>query len=82
MDAKLTFELDESAIEGAKEYAARRGMSLSQLVENYFRQLTEAERTSAEKPTGVVAELAGVLNGAEIGDSREEYAEYLERKYF
>jgi hypothetical protein len=28
-----------------------------------------------------VAELAGVLKGAEIGDPREDYAEYLLKKY-
>jgi probable addiction module antidote protein len=30
---------------------------------------------------GVVAELAGVLKGAEVSDSREEYIEYLRQKY-
>lgn len=29
----------------------------------------------------VVAELAGVLKGSEIGDPREEYTEYLRKKY-
>jgi probable addiction module antidote protein len=29
----------------------------------------------------VVAELAGALKGSEIGDSREEYTEYLREKY-
>jgi len=29
----------------------------------------------------VVAELAGVLKGPEIGDPREEYTEYLRKKY-
>ena len=34
-----------------------------------------------EEPRGVVAELAGVLKGLEIGDEREEYSEYLLKKY-
>jgi probable addiction module antidote protein len=29
----------------------------------------------------VVAELAGVLKGSKIGDPREEYTEYLRKKY-
>ena len=29
----------------------------------------------------VVAELAGMLKGSEIGDPREEYTEYLRKKY-
>lgn len=81
MDAKLTLKLDRDAIEGAKHYAERRGLSLSRVVEGYFRQLTSSEQAATVKPTGVVAELAGILKGAEIGDPREEYTEYLERKY-
>lgn len=30
---------------------------------------------------GVVAELAGVLKESEVGDPREEYTEYLRKKY-
>ena len=30
---------------------------------------------------GVVSELAGVLKGLEAGDPREEYTEYLRKKY-
>jgi hypothetical protein len=82
MDAKLTLKLDRDAIEGAKLYADRRGTSLSRVVESYFRHLAAAVEPALEKPRrGVVAELAGVLKGVEIGDPREEYTEFLLRKY-
>lgn len=81
MDAKLTLKLDKEAIEQAKRYAERRGLSLSRVVESYFLKLAQSEEPPREKLTGVVAELAGVLKGAEIGDPREEYTEYLRKKY-
>lgn len=81
MDTKLTLKLDREAIERAKRYTDRRGLSLSRLVERYFLRLAESEELPPEKPTGVVAELAGVLAGVEIGDSREDYTEYLVKKY-
>ncbi|HEX3130608.1 MAG TPA: DUF6364 family protein [Thermoanaerobaculia bacterium] len=81
MDTKLTLKLDQEAIERAKLYAERRGLSLSRVVESYFFRLTESEEPLQEKPEGVVAELAGVLKGLEIGDPRDEYAEYLLKKY-
>lgn len=67
MDAKLTLKLDKETIEQAKRYAERRGLSLSRIVESYFLRLAQSEEPPREKLTGVVAELAGVLKGAEIG---------------
>lgn len=81
MDTKLTLKLDQEAIERAKHYAERRGLSLSRVVESYFLRLTESEEPLQEKPKGVVADLAGVLKGLEVGDPRDEYAEYLLKKY-
>jgi len=80
MDAKLTLKLDSLVIEEAKKYAASRGVSLSRLVENFFAGLTR-KKAEPPKATGIVAELAGLLEGAEIDDAREEYAEYLAEKY-
>jgi hypothetical protein len=43
--------------------------------------LTESEEPLQEKPKGVVADLAGVLKDLEVGDPRDEYTEYLLKKY-
>jgi hypothetical protein len=80
VDTKLTLKLNEKAIERAKDYASRRGVSLSRMVETYF--LSLADRAEARpEPTGVVAELAGILAGKEIDLSKEGRARYLARKY-
>jgi len=81
VDAKLTLKLDSEVIEKAKAYAEDRGESLSRMVETYFLGLTQEERRGEGEPTGVVAELAGLLAGSEIDDEQEAYAEYLAKKY-
>lgn len=80
MDAKLTLKLDERVIEKAKAYAEKRGVSLSRLVESYFAGLTQGEPKD-EPATGVVAELEGLLAGLKIEDEKDEYVDYLMRKY-
>jgi hypothetical protein len=41
MNTKLTLSLEKTVIEDAKSYAKKTGRSLSELVENYFKNLTE-----------------------------------------
>lgn len=81
MDAKLTLKLDSDVIERAKVYAERQGLSLSRMVESYFDGLTKEDRPEPIRPTGVVAELAGLLAGAKIDEFKDDYAEYLAKKY-
>ena len=82
MDSKLTLKLDHDVVERAKAYAARQGVSLSRMVESYFLGLTQGDdRQGRPRPTGVVAELAGLLAGAQVEDIKEDYAEYLSKKY-
>lgn len=63
MDAKLILKLERKAIERAKAYASRRGVSLSRMVETYFLSLAEQEEGARPELTGVVGELAGILAG-------------------
>jgi len=79
MDSKLTLKLDSDVIERAKAYAERRGVSLSRMVEGFFLGLTQVEKQEI-RPRGIVAELAGLLALSEV-DEKEDYAEYLVKKY-
>lgn len=78
---KLILDLDREVLARAKAYAERQGCSLSQLVETYLETLSRQVRPSEIYLTGVVAELAGVLAGAEIDEAKGDYAEYLAKKY-
>lgn len=81
MNAKLTLKLDKKVIDKAKVYAERRGLSLSRMVEGYFSGLADENRGEEVRPTGLVAELAGILSGARVEDDKDDYAEYLAQKH-
>jgi len=56
MKSKLTLRLDEDLKERAKQMAAERGTSVSQLVEDYFRLLSgESSPQRKEKGIGAFA---------------------------
>ena len=80
MNTKLTLKLDEEVIERAKNYAKKQHRSLSSLVENYFKIITD---TSPENETisPLVRELSGVVRLPKGTDARKEYSEYVSGKY-
>ena len=79
MNTKLTLKLDKTVIENAKRYSLQRKVSLSELVENYFRSLTEY---SEEKNySSVVKELSGVISLGSEEDLKKDYTDYLMEKY-
>ena len=48
--SKLTLSVDERVVKQAKRYAARHGVSVSQLVERFLGILTRPPRASLESP--------------------------------
>ncbi len=44
MKSRLNITIDENLIKRVKIYAKNRDVSVSELVENYFRQITESEK--------------------------------------
>ena len=74
---KLTLSVDRGVIADAKRYAARRGTSVSRLVEEYLGRLG-AEEPQDDLPP-VTRRLAGVLKGAR--SDRATYRRHLERRY-
>lgn len=82
MDTKLTLKLDQEVIEQAKTYAHQKHQSLSALVEQYFRFLVVREK-EPELPdiSPTVQQLSGILKPVETNTVREEYTDYLKRKY-
>jgi hypothetical protein len=73
--SKLTLSVDEDVIGRAKEFAARRGTSVSKLVEDYLDRLTARGVEVNEPP--VLARLRGIAAGADAA----EYRRHLEQKY-
>lgn len=44
MDTKITLKLDREVIEQVKKYAHRKNVSLSKMVEKYFKPLVDEEK--------------------------------------
>jgi hypothetical protein len=79
MSTKLTLRLNDEVIKQAKKTARSKGVSLSRIVEDYFRSFTA--RKGKEAPdTPVLSEIAGVLSAFKK-ESRAEYRKHLEEKY-
>ena len=59
MTTKLTLTLDDKVIRGAKRYARAKGRSVSELVESYFKSLTNLNNESSEELSPSVKSLMG-----------------------
>lgn len=79
MQTKLTLRLDEELIEQAKSYAAHSGKSISQIVADYFRVITEASPTSPSSVPPITKSLRGLLKNSGVDEA--DYKRYLEEKH-
>jgi len=83
MNTKLTLTVEEEIIADAKAYAKKRGQSLSDLVENYFKLLTKENRIVKPKQLSPrIRRLRGILKVERKNyDYREELEQELSKKY-
>ena len=77
--AKLTLSVDESIVARAKRYAARRGISVSRLVEQLLALVSRSTAKEDEDLPPILERLQAELKGA--SDDPAHYKKYLERKY-
>lgn len=80
MDKKLTLSLNQNVIERAKEYARNNNISLSKLIESYLSVLTNKKKEMPEI-TPLVKSISGVIDLPEDYDFKEDYTDYLIKKY-
>jgi len=80
MDAKLTLRLDKAAIDRAKSFAEQYNTSLSRMVENFFKQL-DADHPDIADITPMVQNLSGIITLPDGFDYRENYIDFLKKKY-
>lgn len=81
MEAKLTLKLDKGVIEKAKKYAKKKNISLSRMVERYFKAVVEKKQDKEKKYSPLVEELSGIINLDKDFHFREYYTNYLIEKY-
>ncbi len=87
MNTKLTLSLEKEVIEQAKIYAKGTGRSLSEMVENYFRNLVSRSQndTKIEDEYGDIdpklKKLIGIIKLPEDFDMEKVKEEYHKEKY-
>ena len=79
MQTKLTLRLDDELIDQAKNYAARSGKSVSQVVADYFRMLPVGiEPAALPERAPLTLSLRGLLRGARLDGA--DYRRHVEEK--
>lgn len=80
METKLTLRLKKSVIEKAKVYAQNNKISLSKMIETYLESIIAPSKKDTEI-TPLVQSLSGVIDLASDFDYKNDYSEYLTKKY-
>ena len=80
MNTKLTLTIEQSVIEKAKLYAKEKGQSLSDIIENYLKTLTNEQKIEKDL-SPVVKSLRGSFKAPETFDYKKELANSLSEKY-
>ena len=82
MSTKLTLTLEKEVIDVAKKYAKENGQSLSEIVENYFKLLTN-NSSQDKKPrlSSKVESLKGILKVDDDFDYKTILTEEILRKH-
>ena len=82
MNTKLTLTIEKEIIERAKIYAKDKNRSLSDIIENYLKMLTEKEeKENHQKLNPIVASLKGSFKMPKNMDYKKELRNRLEDKY-
>ncbi len=82
MNIKLTLTIEQEIIERAKKYASNKNRSLSHIIENYLKVLTNEERrVTSKKLSPVVGSLQGSFKMPKNTDYKEALGSRLEEKY-
>ncbi|WP_291113870.1 DUF6364 family protein [Flavobacterium sp. UBA6135] len=86
MNTKLTLSLDKEIIEKAKIYAKGTGRSLSEMVENYFKNLVEKsdkknDTTEDDEIDPQLKKLVGIIQLPPDFDIKKAKEEYYKEKY-
>ena len=82
MNTKLTLTIEQDIIEKAKNYAKGKNRSLSNIIENYLKMLTIADRKQeVEKLNPIVKSLKGSFTLPKGMNYEKELRSRLEEKY-
>ena len=81
MNTKLTLTIEQTVIEKAKKYAKDKERSLSNLIENYLKALTNESDSNEIELTPIVKSLKGSFTAPKNFDYKKELTNRLAEKY-
>ncbi len=81
MITKLTLTIEKSVIEKAKKYAKEKERSLSDIIGDYLKALTENQKDEDIKITPLVKSLKGSFKAPKDFEYKRELTKSLEAKY-
>ena len=83
MDSKLTLKLNENVIERAKNYASKKKVSLSRLIENYLDSITREANDDFDISPFVKSISSGKSIPADLDwkTMKDDYTNDLDKKY-
>jgi hypothetical protein len=82
MNTKLTLSLDKTVIDKAKSYAKNTGRSLSELVENYFENLTSNSQDDQDIHPKVKKLIGRITLPADFDEEKVKEEHYREKYGF
>ena len=80
MTTKLTLTIDDSIIDSAKKYAQKQGRSLSGIVENYLKSISQKD-IKEEALSPKVLKLMGVIKLPKDYNYKNDLGNILAKKY-
>lgn len=81
MNTKLTLTIEREIIKKAKAYAKDKNRSLSDIIENYLRILTDKNSTEERSLNPAIESLKGSFKMPKNFDYKKELKNRLEKKY-
>ena len=81
MNTKLTLTIEQHIIDKAKKYANDKGRSLSSIIENYLKIITNEEVDGDIKITPIVKSMKGSFKAPRNYNYKKELSKRLSEKY-
>jgi len=81
MNTKLTLTIEQKVVSKAKVYAKRKGHSLSDIIENYLKVVTQDGLKSDIEMTPIVKSLRGSFKAPSDFNYKKELSKSLSKKY-
>ena len=81
MSSKLTLTVDKAIIKKAKKYAKEKGRSLSDIIENFLKAITDERQNEEDEMSPLVKSLRGSFKAPDDLDYKQELTKILTEKY-